>query len=66
MDLVIVPNLYACLASVEELPGDLDAHGVDAGVVYVVRLVEHHDRVLWKVLRYQLCDLTEGERSWKC
>ena len=46
----LCPNLYASLASVEQLPRDLDAHGVYAGVVDVVRLVKDDDGVFRKVL----------------
>ena len=51
------PHLYAGLASVEKLPRDLDAHGVDAGVVDVVGLVEDDDGVLGQVLGHELGDL---------
>ena len=50
-------HLNAGLAAVEQFPGDLDAHGVDAGVVNVVRLIEDDAGVPRQVLAHDLGDL---------
>ena len=49
--------LYRRMAAVDELPCDLDAHAVDAGVVDVVRLVEHNHAVARHFFAHDLGNL---------
>mmetsp|Transcript_33647 Transcript_33647/g.32672 ORF Transcript_33647/g.32672 Transcript_33647/m.32672 type:complete len:282 (+) Transcript_33647:1152-1997(+) len=52
-----VQSLDVVAGKLEDLAVDVEAEGLDAGVVDVVALVEHHDALLLKLLGHQIRNL---------